>query len=244
MIGDLLNLELLLRGPAEYWTRLRRATRPMRRDYRRRLSMTLRDWLLYHQREIAFKKCHWMGVKAIKNPLDAWIYQEILHEVRPDAVIEIGSAEGGTTLFLADIMERLGAGTVVSVDIDRSAFRATHPRILSVTGDSSGPETVREVARVCAGKSVLVIHDGGHTREQVERDLEAYAPLVSVGSYLIVEDGVIDLFSPGDGIGTYEDGPLTAVEAFLSRHPEYVVDSERERYLLTYNPMGFLKRIR
>ena len=74
-------------------------------------------------------------------------------------------------------------------------------------------------------------------------DLEAYAPLVTQGSYLIVEDGIIDLFDPGDSIGTVDEGPLAAVEEFLLRHSEFVVDAERERYLLTYNPKGFLRRI-
>src|SRR5262245_48321853 len=79
----------------------RRVERLLRTDpgaYRRRLRMTLRDWLLYHQRNVLFEQSSWMGVPALKNPLDAWVYQEIVHRVRPETIIEIGSASGGSTL--------------------------------------------------------------------------------------------------------------------------------------------------
>lgn len=218
--------------------------RPAPGGLSRNLDLTLREWLLHHQREIVFGKSRWMGVPAYKNPLDAWIVQEILHEVRPETVVEIGSAQGGGALYLAHLLDLLGEGEVVSVDVDRSAFRVEHPRIRCVTGDSGAKDVRDEVASRCRGRRTLVIHDGDHRRDAVLRDLEAYAPLVSLGSYLIVEDGIIDLFEPGDGIGTREDGPLRAVEAFLSAHPEFEVDSTRERYLLTYNPSGFLRRVR
>ena len=236
--------------PRQVVRRLRRVSRRAyeryfspRGEYQRRWSLTLREWLLYHQREIGFARCTWMGVPAYKNPLDAWIYQEILHEVRPAVLVEIGSAQGGSTLYFAHLMDLLGEGTVVSIDVDRSRFRAQHPRIEVVTGDSSSPEIVARVRALAAGRSVLVIHDGDHRKGPVLADLEAYAPLVTVGSYLIVEDGIIDLFEPGDSIGTVEEGPLAAVEEFVARHPEFAVDAGRERYLLTYNPRGFLRRI-
>ena len=215
-----------------------------RGEYHRRWSLTLREWLLYHQREIGFRQSTWMGVPAYKNPMDAWIYQEILHEVRPQVLVEIGSAQGGSTLYFAHLMDILGAGTVVSVDVDRARFRASHPRIEVVTGPSASPEIVARVRELAAGKTVLVIQDGDLRQGPVLDDLEAYAPLVTLGSYLIVEDGIIDLFEPGDSIGTVEEGPLAAVEEFVARHPEFVIDAARERYLLTYNPRGFLRRVR
>ncbi len=184
-----------------------------------------------------------MGVQALKNPFDAWIYQEIIYEVKPDVIIEIGSYEGGATLYLANLLDLLGKGMVISVDLDRTIFRVSHSRIVLVTGDSSSPETVAKVYELCAGKSVLVIHDADHTKKQVLKDLEAYSSLVSVNSYFIVEDGIIDLFRPGDSIGEFEEGPLAAVEEFISKNPNFVVDTERERYILTYNPKGFLKRV-
>jgi len=211
--------------------------------YRRRFRMTLGRWLVRHQREVVFEKCQWMGVPALKNPLDAWIYQEIIHEVRPDVVVEIGSGSGGSTLYFAHLLEILGNGVVVSVDISRDTFVAAHDRIVVVTGHSSSAETVERVRELCEGKRVFVIHDGDHKRAQVLEDLAAYSPLVSVGSYFVVEDGIVDLFSLS-GMGAWYDGPLVATEEFLAANPEFEADEERERYLVTYNPKGFLRRLR
>lgn len=223
---------------------LRSPVGPIRREYRRLFRLSLRRWLLYHQSEVVYERCSWMGLKALKNPLDAWIYQEILYEVRPDVVVEIGSAAGGGTLYLAHLLDILGSGLVVSVDLDRSTFEAEHKRIATVTGHSSAPETLASVRSYCAGKHVLVIHDADHRKDQVLEDLLSYSPFVSVGSYLIVEDGIVDLFRPHEVLGVAYDGPLAATEEFLRRNPNFEVDRERERYLMTYNPRGFLRRIR
>ncbi|MFN2606592.1 MAG: CmcI family methyltransferase, partial [Acidimicrobiales bacterium] len=227
----------------------RRCVRPGRlrrvvRSYRRRFRMTLRAWLDYHQSDVVFEGCSWMGVPVWKNPLDAWIYQEIVHEVRPDVIVELGSAAGGSALYLAHLLELLGHGTVVSVDVDRSTFVAEHERLVTVTGPSSAPETVARVAELCRGKRALVIHDADHTKEQVLVDLRCYAPFVGVGSYLIVEDGIVDLFRPWERLGVTYEGPLGATEEFLRTTDEFEVDSGRERYVLTANPRGFLRRAR
>lgn len=234
---------LLFADPRRFFRSVWRLVGPMRADYRRRFSMSLRRWIVYHQREIVHKQCYWMGVRALKNPFDAWIYQEILHEVQPDVVIEIGSNEGGSTLYLAHLLDLIGKGFVVSVDIDHSRFQASHPRIRTVTGDSSAKRTVEEVAKFCEGKRCLVIHDADHNKEPVLRDLRAYERFVPVGSYVIVEDGIADLFRPGDGIGWFAEGPLAAVEQFVRETPHFQIDSGRERYILTYNPKGFLRRV-
>jgi cephalosporin hydroxylase len=235
--------DLLRKDPRRFFRSLRRLVGPMRRDYRRRFGMSLRRWLLYHHHEILHRQCYWMGARALKNPFDAWIYQEILYEVQPDVVIEIGSNEGGSTLFLAHMLELIGKGEVVSVDIDRSRFRVSHDRIVTVTGDSSADATVAQVAALCEGKRGLVIHDADHNKAPVLRDLRAYERFVSVGSYLIVEDGIVDLFRPGDGLGWFAEGPLAAIEEFVRERPEFEVDKARERYVMTYNPKGFLRRV-
>jgi cephalosporin hydroxylase len=185
-----------------------------------------------------------MGVRALKSPFDAWIYQEIIYEVKPDIIIEIGSAEGGSTLYFANLFDLLGKGQVISIDIDRTNFKVKHDRIVIITGDCSSQEVAGKVSQLCQGKKVLVIHDGDHSKDAVLRDLAIYSKLVSVSSYLIVEDGIVDLFKPGDGMGQLYEGPLKAVDEFLRSNTDFIVDMERERYLLTYNPRGFLKRIR
>jgi len=238
------GFRLLLRDPRTFFRKMHGVLRPMREDYRKRLDMNLRDWLKYHQKEIVFDKCHWMGVKTLKNPLDTWIYQEIIYEVQPDVIVEIGSAYGGSTVYFSNLLDLIGKGTVISVDIKRKQFNVRHPRIVEVTGDSSADGVVAEVSQLCQGKTVLVMHDGDHRKRQVLKDLENYSKLVTVNSYLIVEDGIVDLFKPGDDMGQWYEGPLLAVEEFLIANTDFVVDTDRERYILTYNPKGFLKRVR
>ncbi len=213
-------------------------------DYREAWRMTLYEWLLYHQKDIAFEKCSWMGIRMLKSPLDAWICQEIVHEVKPDIIIEIGSYMGGTTLYLAHLLDILGHGQVISIDIDRTVYKARHDRIIELTGDSSSDEIVSQVRSLCEGKTVLVFHDGGHAKTQVLKDLSVYAPLVTLGSYFVIEDGIVDIFDVGDGIGIKEEGPLAAVEEFLGVNKDFTIDAERERYIMTYNPRGFLRRIK
>ncbi len=214
-----------------------------RNEYRRRFKMNLAQWLLYHQKNIVFQKCHWMGVRAQKNPFDAWIYQEIIYEVKPDIILEIGSAEGGSTLYFANILDLMGKGSIISIDIDRTKFHIKHNRIIELTGDSSSPEILESVRELCKDKIVLIVHDGDHTKNHVLNDLNQYSDIVSKNSYFIVEDGIADLFNARDGLGDYQDGALVAIEEFLKTNNKFVVDSERERYILTYNPKGFLKRI-
>jgi cephalosporin hydroxylase len=207
------------------------------------LKTTIRDWLIYHQKHIVFKQCRWRGVLALKNPLDSWIYQEIMHETRPDIVVEIGAYCGGSTLYLANLLDLQGHGQVLSLEIDRSKYQAPeHPRITKLDGDCSDPPMVKRVHGLCSGKKVMIIHDGDH--KQVGRDLELYWDLVQVGQYLIVEDTLVDVLGvsvfPAYGAG----GPGKGVAEFMARHPgKFVVDVNREKYLITYNPGGFLKRV-
>lgn len=211
-------------------------------EYGDLFQSTIREWLIYHQRNIVLTRCTYMGIPAMKNPMDAWIYQEILHAVRPDVVIEIGSAAGGSTLYLAHLLQQLGDGIVVSVDRDRSTYRAEAVNIIDITGDSSSGEVVAAVSERCHGKTGLVIHDGDHTYQAVRKEMDLYAPLVTPGSYFIVEDGIVDLFPQGEMFFSGR-GPLHAIVDFLADNPDFRVDSGRERYQLTYNPHGFLRRM-
>ena len=238
------SLQLLVTHPLRFIQTFRRIFQPIQEDYRKRLDMTLREWLIYHQKNVECEKCYWMGARVLKNPLDAWVYQEIIYDIKPDVIVEIGSAYGGSTLYLANLLDLLGKGIVVSIDIDRSIFAVKHHRIVTITGDCSSPEVIGEVEKLCLDKKILVIHDGDHRKEAVLRDLAIYSKLVSINSYLIVEDGIMDLFKYGDGMGRLYEGPLKAVDEFLRSNTDFVVDMEREKYLLTYNPRGFLKRIR
>jgi len=195
--------------------------------------MTGKEWLEHLHGELMEGESHWMGTRCLKNPLDIWIYQEILHEVRPQTVVELGSAFGGSALFFSHMLDLLGEGKVVTVDHWHERFEAEHPRITRVTGNTL--EVFDQVKSLCEG-TTLVIHDASHVEKHVLDDLRCYAPLVSVGSYLIVEDGVRDLLSE-------TTGPVAACERFLKKNPDFRLDEERERFLLTYNPGGFLRRV-
>lgn len=199
--------------------------------------MRLRKWLLDHSYKGVTTERTWMGVRTLKNPLDAWVYQEILWETKPETIVELGSQAGGSALFFAHLLDVIGAGRVISVDVQRDNFVAEHPRIELVTGDTRSIEVVEEVRSRCAGHTMLV-HDADHRGEVVLEDLRNYGRLVSPGCYLIVEDGLGEVF------GHLKPGPLWASEQFIAENPDFEVDGVRERHILTYNPRGFLKRTR
>jgi cephalosporin hydroxylase len=183
----------------------------------------------------------WFGHRTLKTPFDLWVYQEIMFEVRPDLIIETGTARGGSALFLASMCDLLGAGRVVTIDLEEWSGRPTHDRIRYVQGSSIDAKTVELVAEEVAGsKSSMVILDSAHDAAHVSKELELYAPMVTPGSYLLVEDTNLN----GHPIKRkYGSGPWEAVEAFLQRHPEFSQDRSREKFLFTFNPRGFLRRV-
>ena len=184
----------------------------------------------------------WMGVAALKCPFDLWVYQEILHETRPEVILETGTARGGSALFLASILDMLGGGEVVSIDIVRRPEWPTHPRVTYVTGSSTSAPVLEEVRRRIAGKSrVMVILDSDHKKDHVLGELRAYAPLVTPDMYLIVEDTNINGHPVFPGFGP---GPTEAVDEFLAGNATFQRDRSRERFFVTFNPGGYLRRVR
>jgi cephalosporin hydroxylase len=192
-------------------------------------------------RSDAWTDATWLGAQALKNPLDLWVYQEIMAETRPELVVETGTYRGGSAFFLASICDLLGAGEVVSLDIEpvRDDY-PKHARITYFGGRSStDPEVVAEVRARAEGKRTLVILDSDHSRSHVEAELAEYAPLVPVGGYVIVEDSNI-----GQIREDLLPGPLEAIEAFLGRTDAFEIDRSREKFLITFNPSGYLRRVR
>jgi cephalosporin hydroxylase len=169
--------------------------------------------------------------------MDAWIIQEIIVEVTPDYIIEAGTFHGGSAALWALILENVNPnGRVITIDIeDKREKRAislpiSQRRVDFLLGSSTAPEIVAEVERRVQGKKVLVILDSLHTKEHVAAELRAYAPLVSVGSYLIVQDTLV--------------GPIHAIDEFLAKNQSFVADRERERFRITNTVRGYLRRIR
>jgi cephalosporin hydroxylase len=187
-----------------------------------------------------FQRTQWMGVPCLKCPLDLWVYQEILHEIRPDLVVETGTHLGGSALFMAHILDLLGKGEIFTIDIN-AAVRPPHPRIRYVLGSSADEALVGDLFRDRPCEVRMVVLDSDHAEAHVSRELELLSPWVSVGSYLIVEDTNINGHPTYPAFGP---GPFEAVATFLEKHPDFVVDLSREKFLMTFNPRGFLKRIR
>ena len=187
-----------------------------------------------------WKDTTFLGVPTWKTPLDLWIYQELVAELRPGLIIETGTAHGGSALYLASLCETLGHGQVVSVDIGEWPDRPAHPRLTYVVASSTDPGVVAQVAEQAAGAGVvLVVLDSDHRRDHVLAELRAYGPMVTSGSYVVVEDTNIN----GHPVyAAFGPGPMEAVQDFLKERDDFEVDHTREKFLLTFNPGGWLRR--
>ena len=189
----------------------------------------------------AWTETTWLGAQALKNPLDLWVYQEIIVETRPELIVETGTYRGGSAFYLASICDLLGAGEIVSIDVEPvRADYPSHPRITYLGGRSStDPDVIAEVRGRARGKQTLVVLDSDHSQAHVEAELAAYAELVPVGCYVIVEDSNI-----GQIRKDLLPGPLEAIQTFLARTGGFEVDHRREKFLITFNPSGYLRRVR
>jgi cephalosporin hydroxylase len=188
-----------------------------------------------------FGKITWLGHPVWQNILDLWTIQETLCEIKPDLLIECGTNRGGSALFFAHLFDLMGNGRVVSMDIQKM-HSLTHPRIEFLIGSSIQKDLnahVQAQAQAARGP-VMVILDSDHSANHVLQEMEAYGPMVTPGSFMLVQDGVIDTL----GVFSHaRPGPLAAIVEFLKRHPEFIVDTERcERFLITHHPAGWLRR--
>ena len=196
--------------------------------------------LFYESGTQTWSNTRWLGVPAQKCPFDLWVYQELLHELRPAVIVECGTADGGSALYLASICDLLGEGAIVTVDIRDLPGRPQHERITYLSGSSTAPEIVQAIQERVDGRSpVLVILDSNHERDHVLDEMRLYGPLVSPGSYLVVEDSNINGHPVLPDFGP---GPMEAIEAFLAESVEFTVDESREKYFLTFNPRGYLRK--
>ena len=189
-----------------------------------------------------FGDTRWRGVTTLKCPLDLWVYQELLHELKPDWLLETGTCEGGSALFLSDICDLNGKGKVITIDIEHRDGRPQHPRLEYWHGSSVDERALSKLrSMIKPGEKVIVFLDSDHSREHVLKELRAYQDLVSKDSYLIVEDTNINGYPVYPEFGA---GPMEAVQEFLKENKDFAVDAAREKFFLTFNPKGFLKKIR
>lgn len=213
----------------------------------------------------------WLGRPIIQYPQDIVAMQELIWQIKPDLIIETGIAHGGSLVFYAsmlallDLCEAIENGAtpearqskrkVLGIDIEirphnRAAIEA-HPmasRIQMIQGSSISPDIVEQVRQVAKGyERVLVCLDSNHTHDHVLAELEAYAPLVSVGSYCVVFDTIVEDMPKGmfpDRPWSPGNNPKTAVWEYLKTHPEFEIDkSIQHKLLITVAPDGYLKRV-
>jgi cephalosporin hydroxylase/RimJ/RimL family protein N-acetyltransferase len=196
--------------------------------------------LLYESADRTWDDSTWLGAKILKNPMDAWVYQEILWDTRPDLIVECGTRFGGSAYYFATLCDLLDNGEVLTIDVDtRYTTRRDHPRVSYLAGSSVDPSILDEVRRRAEGKSVMVVLDSDHRRDHVLDELRAYAPIVSPGQYLVVEDTNINGHPVFPNFGP---GPMEALREFLAGNDAFDVDRDREKYLVTFNPCGFLRK--
>jgi cephalosporin hydroxylase len=178
-----------------------------------------------------------LGVWTLQNPTDAWILMEIFWEVKPDLIIEAGTFHGGSAVLWAIILEHINPDAqVITIDIEdqrtprAKALPIAQERVTFLLGSSTAPDVVAEVSRRAKGKRVMVLLDSLHSKEHVAAELAAYAPLVPVGSYIVVQDTPV--------------GPLGAIDEFLEANQNFKADRARERYPDTNSVRGYLRRVR
>lgn len=183
---------------------------------------------------------YWMGCKILKCPLDVWIYQEILHETRPDLVIETGTFNGGSASYIASMMDILGHGEIVTMDTTSHPDLPQHRRITYLSGASTDPAIVARIEGLAAGKSVMVILDSDHSRDNVLRELQIYSRWVTPGHYLVVEDTNVNGHPTGIDHGP---GPMEAVDDFMVGNRQFELDLRRQKFFMTFNPRGYWRRV-
>lgn len=183
----------------------------------------------------------WMGYSVRKCPLDLWIYQEILFEVKPDIIIELGTCRGGSTLFLAQVCQLVDTGKILSIDIKQRENLPKHSRIRYLIGKSTSDEIVEEIRRaIDPNDKVLVIADSDHSYHNVLDELRVFAEFVTLGSYFIVEDGNLNGHPVEPNFGP---GPQEAIATFLASNNAFISDKCKEKFYMTFNPNGYLKKI-
>lgn len=191
----------------------------------------------------------WRGITTLKCPMDLMVYAELIHRVGPEIIVETGTCYGGSALFLRDMQRFVRPnGCVVTVDNGAQPGRPEADGLRYIHGSSTDPAVISQLERnyFDRGGSVMVILDSDHHEEHVRRELAIYSKYVTRGSYLIVEDTNINghPVHPRDPQAQHP-GPFEAVEAFM-RAPEYGVWEQHracERFLVTWNPGGYLRRL-
>ena len=193
-------------------------------------------------RNLPWRATSWLGRRIESAPTDLLAYQEIVVRVQPDWIVETGTGSAGRALFLASMCELVGHGQVLSVGDDAADELPCHPRLQFVTGRPDERTTAEEVRAIVGDDArALVVLGSCVTREETVRMFKAYEQLVPVGSYVVVTDTIVNGHPVWPGFGA---GPAEGVKQILTQYGDFVADPAMEKYSLTFNPGGFLRRVR
>jgi len=202
-----------------------------------------------------WKQVRWLGVPVLQWPTDLMLMQELISELRPRFIIETGLYQGGTAVYYASLLHLLGIeGRVLSIDIhiqtearrniEGTAYR---DRILLIEGDSKSVAVHQELQRQLAGETnVLVCLDSDHSYSHTLGELRTFSRYIPVGGYMVLSDTVCeDLADAPNGNPSWkQDSPMAALREFLKENPAFVSDPRFDKYLVSFSPGGFLKRVR
>lgn len=197
---------------------------------------------LFYNRRL-WAQGRWLGVPLHQYPTDLMVYQEMIYELKPDVILDIGTFLGGSALYYASILDLLGPSSrrVISVDIQHSGALREHPRITYLLGSSTSEAILKQIrGSIRPDDKVLVFLDSDHRMQHVLNELRAYSQIVTKGSYIVVEDSNIN----GHPVAVkYGPGPMEAIRAFFRENSGFKADKSREKYLLTVAPDGFLLKL-
>jgi cephalosporin hydroxylase len=213
------------------------------------------EWMLHADKYKYTYNYSWMGRPIIKYPNDILILQEMIWKLKPDYIVETGIAHGGSIIFSASMLELLGHGEVIAVDIDIRKHNRDeiekHPmskRITMIEGSSIDPEIVNSIKEKVKGKKVLVCLDSNHTHEHVLEELRMYSDMVNVDSYIVCPDTFVEYFPKGycnDRPWDVGNNPMTALIAFLKEDDRFIIDKDIDnKLMITEGFDGYLKRIK
>jgi cephalosporin hydroxylase len=203
---------------------------------------TLFNQLYYDAHKKTWADTRFLGTPVLQSVSDLWVYQEIIYERRPDVIVECGTHAGGCALYLASLCELIRNGTVLSIDTTEMPGRPDHERITYLTGSSTSDNILENVKESTAkADRVMVLLDSDHTKDHVLEELRNYGQFVTAADYLIVEDTNINGHPVRPDFGP---GPMEAVQDFLAENDSFAIDVTREKFFLTFNPKGYLKKIK
>ncbi|MBN2323012.1 MAG: cephalosporin hydroxylase family protein [Spirochaetes bacterium] len=233
---------------------LRKYVRIKKNKDNKALQETGLEWVKTSAANRLSYEIDWLGIPVIQTPEDLVLMQELIYEVQPDIIIETGIAHGGSLIYYASLMELIGKGKVIGIDIDIRSHNRTviesHPmykRIEMIQGSSVSRETVDKLrAMIPSNAEVIVCLDSDHTRQHVYQELTLYAQFIKPGGYIVVFDtNTSQLAELGIFNEIYvNNSPKEAIEDFFKHTDDFVIDRRYNKLFISYSPNGYLKRVK